>query len=196
MAEIKIEQKKQIWPWLLVGLLIAGLLVYFLANRNDDKNQEAIAITKTNESDLINVQENNSTVAAYVSFIENAEDEMSLDHTYTNEALLRLIDATNAMANEVGYEVRADLDKVKEYAEMITDNPLETTHADYIRKASDILTNVLQNIQRANYPGLTSEVAELRKASESIKSEVLTLDQQDEVKTFFSKAANLLKKMN
>ena len=100
------------------------------------------------------------------------------------------------MAGEVGYDVQADLDKVIEYAEMITNDPFETTHADNIRKAGDVLTNVLQNIQKAEYPGLTNEVAELRNTSESIEPGVLTLDQKDEVKNFFSKAAKLLQKMN
>jgi hypothetical protein len=31
---------------------------------------------------------------------------MSLDHEYTNEALLKLIEATNAMANEVDMTFR------------------------------------------------------------------------------------------
>jgi hypothetical protein len=39
---------------------------------------------------------------------------------------------------------------------------LETTHADNIRKADAILTNVLQNIQKAKYPGLTDEVVALK----------------------------------
>jgi hypothetical protein len=38
----------------------------------------------------------------------------------------------------------------------------ETTHADNIRKADAILTNVLQNIQKAKYPGLTDEVVALK----------------------------------
>jgi hypothetical protein len=38
---------------------------------------------------------------------------MSLDHAYTNEALSKLIEATNAIANEVGYDVQADI--AKEY---------------------------------------------------------------------------------
>lgn len=135
-------------------------------------------------------------VAAYINFAETDKDKMGLDHEYTNEALSKLIEATNAMAGEVGYEVRADLEKVKEYAEMITKDPFETTHADNIREAANILTKVLQNIQKAKYPGLTNEVAELKNASESIKPGVLTLDQRNEVKTFFSKAADLLKKMN
>jgi len=200
MAEIKIEQKKQAWPWMIVGLVIVALLVYFLVFSDDGKNTEAVTeadhITNTSETDLLGVKENNGTVAAYINFAENSKEKMSLDHAYTNEALLKLIDATNAMANEVGYEVRADLEKVKEYANMITIDPFETTHADNIRNAVDILTNVLQNIQKAKYPGLADEVDELKSASESIKPEVLTLDQKDAVKNYFAKASDLLQKMN
>ncbi len=200
MAEIKIEQKKQIWPWLLVGLVIAALLVYFLVFSENDKITEAVTEadynTNTNEPDLIGVNENNATVAAYVNFVENSEEKMGLDHAYTNEALLKLIEATNAIANEVGYEVQADIVMVKEYANMITKDPFETSHADNIRKANDILTNVLQNIQKAKYPGLANEVEELRSASESIKPGVLALEQKDAVKNYFAKASDLLKKMN
>jgi hypothetical protein len=121
---------------------------------------------------------------------------MSLDHAYTNEALLKLVEATNAIANEVEYDVQADLEKVKEYAKMISSDPFETTHADNIRKADDILTQVLQNIQKAKYPGLADEVSVLKNASESIKLGILTLDQKDAVKNYFAKAADLLQKMN
>ncbi len=200
MAEIKIEQKKQVWPWLLVGLVIAALLVYFLVFRDNGKNTEAVIqadyITNTNEADLLGVKETNGTIAAYVNFVENNKEKMSLDHAYTNEALLKLIEATNAMANEVGYDVQADIEKVKEYAIMITKDPFETTHANNIRKADDILTKVLQNIQKAKYPGLADEVEELKSSSASIKPEVLTLDQKDAVKNYFAKAADLLQKMN
>jgi hypothetical protein len=64
MAEIKIEQKKQIWPWIIGWLVIAALLIYFLAFRDNDKNTEAVTeadyITNTNESDLLGVKENNA----------------------------------------------------------------------------------------------------------------------------------------
>ncbi len=200
MAEIKIEQKKQIWPWMIAGLVIVALLVFFLVFRDNGKNIAEVTepgyITNTSEPDLSGVKENNGTIAAYVNFVEDSKGKMGLDHAYTNEALLKLIDATNAKANEVGYEVRADLEKVKEYAKMITIDPYETTHADSIRKAADILTNVLQNMQLAKYPGLTAEVDELKSASASINPEVLTLRQKDAVKNFFAKASDLLQKMN
>jgi len=194
MAEIKIEEKRQLWPWLLIGLVIVALLVYFLVfnDKNTEAETETDFITNTNESGLLGVKENNGTVATYVNFVANSNDKMSLDH----EALLKLIEATDAMANEVGYEVQADIEKVREYAKMIANEPFETTHADNFRKANDILTNVLQNIQEAKYPELTNEVVALKTASESIKMGVLTLDQKEVVKNYFAKAADLLQKMN
>ncbi len=200
MTEIKIEKKKLVWPWILLGLGVIAVLIYFLVFQ--DYNDATTEVPKSsefigaNETNLINVKENNSTVAAYVNFVETGKNSMKLDHAYTNEALLKLIEATDAIAGEVGYDVQADLDKVKEYAEMINNDPFGTTHADNIRKADDVLTNVLQNIQKAKYPGLTNEVTELRNASEAINPHILTLDQKEEVKAFFSKAADLLQKMN
>jgi hypothetical protein len=61
---------------------------------------------------------------------------------------------------------------------------LLTTHADNIRKADAILTNVLQNIQKAKYPGLTDEVVALKSATESIKLGILALEQKDAVKNY------------
>ena len=167
-------------------------LIYFLTFQTS--SEEVKEVTET--TDLISVKENNTIVNAYVSFVEADTNRMTLDHAYTNEALLKLTDATNAMAGEIGYDIKADIEKVKPHAEMITKDPFDTSHANSIREAADILTTVLQNIQKAKYPGLTSEVTELKNASTSINPAVLTLNQRDEVKSFFSKAVMLLKKMN
>jgi len=219
MAEIKIEKKKRVWPWILLALGIIGLLIYFLGF--NDNNEPVNEVSKTSQppvveqtdptdvkenqtpepqaveqTDLISVTENNSKVEAYVNFVEADKLEMDLDHEYTNAALLKLIQGTEAMAEEVDYDIQVALNQVNEYAQMITNDPFETTHANNLRKANDILANALQNIQKAKYPGLSNEVAELKNASESIKPGVLTLEQKDEVKTFFNKAAVLLQKMN
>jgi hypothetical protein len=77
---------------------------------------------------------------------------------------------------------------------MITIDPFDTTHADNIRKAADILTNVLQNIQKANYPSLNNEVEALKGAATSIKPSVLTLDQKDAVKISLQKLQTYFKK--
>ncbi len=202
MAEIKIEQKKQNWPWMIVGLVIAAILVYFIVFRDKSNSipieevNETSFVSQVSESGLLGVKENNSTVAAFVSFVKNDTARMSLDHAYTNEALLKLTAATNAMAGEIGYNVQADLDKVKESANLIDNEPFETSHAKNIRNATDRSTTALQNMQLAKYPELTAEVDELKSASASINPEVLTLEQKDAVKNFFAKASDLLEKMN
>lgn len=201
MAEIKIEKRKHIWLWILAVLVLVALLIYMLAFRDKGDITSAVTdienmMTDTGEPGLSEVMEKNSTVTAYIDFIENSDQKMNLDHAYTNEALLKLIAATDAMANEAGYEVVADLDKVKEYANVITNDPFDTTHADNIRKADDILATVLQNIQKAKYPDLADEAEKVKNAATSINPDVLTLDQKDAVKDFFAKASDLLKKMN
>ena len=153
MAEIKIEQKKQIWPWILVGVVVLAILVYYIGFRDNNDTSEVVTeknyVSGTNDTNLLGVKENNSTVAAFVSFVENDTSRMSLNHAYTNEALLKLTAATNAMADEIGYDIQADLEKVKESAILIDNEPFETSHAKNIRNAADQSTTALQNMQQS-----------------------------------------------
>lgn len=170
-------------PVLFISLLACN-------NKKDEVNETG------KSSDLIDVKENNNTVAEFVRFVESGKNRMELDHAYTNEALNKLVQATNAMANEVDYDVKADMDKVKQYADKITEDPSATTHADNIRKAADVVTGALVKMQKSKFPELSKEAEDLKGASASIKPEVLTLEQKDAVKSYFEKSADLLKKMN
>jgi len=202
MAEIKIEQKKQVWPWLLAGLVVAALVIYFLMFRDNDNVNTIEVVTEenyisdTNETNLLDVKENNSTVAAFVSFVKNDSSRISLEYAYTNEAFLKLTSAINAMAGEIDYDVRTDLDKVKESTLLIVNEPFESSKANNIRNATDKSTTALQNMQLAKYPWLTDEVEELKSASTAINPLSLTLEQKDAVRNYFAKAADLLDKMN
>jgi hypothetical protein len=40
MAEIKIEKKKPMWPWVLVVAIIVGLIIYFLVYNTDQERRE------------------------------------------------------------------------------------------------------------------------------------------------------------
>ncbi len=193
MTEIKIEKKKPIWPWILGVAAIALLLYFLLFNKNKESDQvkdQPVA------SDLINVHENNMTVAAYINFIQSDTNKMGIDHEFASQALLKLSDATQAMAKETGYEVKGDVDSPKAYANQITNDPNATTHAGFIKKAADILAGVLQNLQQQKYPGLANEAATLKSSCDAINPDVLTLDQKDAIKSFFSNAADILQKMN
>lgn len=194
MTEIKIEKEKPVWPWILTGLGILALLIYLLFSYTH--TEESAEIKNTEGTELINVHENNSTVAAFVAFVNNDTNKMGLDHAYSSQAVLKLTGAISAMAGEIGYNVQADVDKAKEYADKITNDRFETTHAENIRKAADILSACLQKMQQAKYPTLAPDAEELKKVSATINPDVLTLDQKSAVKSFFIKAADLLQKMN
>lgn len=192
MAEIKIEKKTPIWPWVLLVLAVIAILVYiFYFNDRKESNDSDVDKTEQTQEPV-----NNSTVTAYVNFINDDPDAMGIDHEYTNEALLKLTNATSAMADEIDYDIQKDIDEVKSYADKITDEPFETTHANSIKKAADILANVLQNIQREAFSGLTSGADEVKSAAAAIETDILTLDQKEDVKNFFRASADLLEQMN
>ena len=188
MAEIKIEKKSLVWPWVLVGLLVIGALIYYFGFRNND--QPEVVQTPSDTTEL-----KSDAVAQYIQFVSEGRT-MGLDHKYTNGALSRLISAISAKAQQTGYDVKADLEKVIEHSDHITKDPFETTHANSIRSAADILANAMQNMQKAKFPNLTSQADEVRSAAMSINPDVLTLDQRDAVKSFFQKSADLLQSMN
>jgi hypothetical protein len=196
MAEIKIEKKKPIWPWVILGLIVLALIIYFTGFYDtDDYEREQITDT-TISADQTQQPINNNTVSEYVTFIQADTSSMGLDHEYTNEALLKLINATEAIADDVDYDVEKDIQTVRDYAQKITQDPFETTHANSIRAAADILATVLQNIQQAEFPNLANQASEVKDAAGSITPEDLTLDQKQDVKSFFNQAASLLEQMN
>lgn len=190
MTEIKIEKKRAIWPLFLILAVVAVVLYFLFWNKKEAAPEEppVAALTGTEEA--------NRTVAAFVSFVNADTNTMGLDHAYAHEALLRLTDATSAVAAQAGSNIQADLDQVKSYAAAITRDPYVTTHADTMRKAADILSGAIQNLQQAKFPALGNEATELRTAAAAINPDVLMLDQKDAVKSFFKKAADLLQKMN
>lgn len=191
MTEIKIEKKKPIWPWilLLLGLLSA---VWFFFFRNDKVDN-----LKTEDTEVVTSNHQKSDVVAeYVTFITTNNEKMSLDHEFTNEALIKLINAVEAKAAEANFDIKADLSKAKMLAEDITKDPMSTTHADKIRDAADLLSTAMQNLQKAKYNELSAESAEVKSAAAAIDPKTLTLDQREAVKSFFRKSADLLSKMN
>jgi hypothetical protein len=192
MTEIRIQKKKSILPYVLVGIAILGAVAYYMYTSNYETTSGNIL----SKNDLINVRENNSQVNAYLAFTLSDSPTMTIDHAYTNEALTKLANATEAMAKEVGFDISTSMDKVKVLAEKITKDPYAVTHSGDIRIAGDMITASLLSIQKAFFPSLTAEVAEVERAVVRINPQILTLDQKDNVNTFFKSAAELLQKMN
>lgn len=184
MAEIKIEKKKPVWPWVLVVAIIA-IVAYLLISGN-----------RGGSSDLTDVNENNSIVSEYVNYVEADNMNMSPGHLYASEAFLKLIDATEAMAREIGYDDVDDLDNARQHAVAIKDNPASTSHADHMKATASDITDVLKGMQKAKYKGLETEIRELENAVDAINPDSLAMDQEQKLNSFFGKAANVLRRMN
>ncbi len=199
MAEIKIEKKKPVWPWILLILGILALL-YFLFTQSDDDDfetddeTEIVADDATDDrgyEDTDVSQIAASEISAYQTYI-NDDAKMGIDHTYSNGALVELIDATEALAESLDVDLNADLDSARSYASTITSDPYEVDHADKIRKSGKTIVDALSTIQKQKYPNLESDVNELRNTIMGIAPEIQTLEQKTAVKDFFQQSADLL----
>ncbi len=199
MAEIKIEKKKTIWPWILLGLLILAAFLYFLFFRNDDNQTETIdnttVVTDTSNMNS-NPQAGTGAVAEYMAFVNADTATMGLDHVFTHNALNKLIAATEATAAKQNFDIKADMDKAREDADKINKDPTDTHHADFIKDATSKISEALQNMQREKFPELSSTSRTVKDASAAISTADLTLDQKQTVKEFFRQAADMLQKMN
>jgi hypothetical protein len=214
MAEIKIEKKKPIWPWIIVGLIILGIILYFLLAGNnddmddmddmDDNRTEQVTDTTYTDAERRGTGAweetsrdtlNDDSVSAYLAHVGDRE-RMGIDHEYTNNALIHLIDAVEAKAAEVNMDINKDLEEMREDAEEITRNPQATNHADKIKETGGKIADVLERIQEENYPNLSGDVDDVRMALQEIDSSTLTLEQKEEINSFFNEAADVLRSMS
>lgn len=201
MAEIKIEKKKPIWPWIL-ALLVIALLVYFLFFKdttvitNETTTERDTIVDRTEMQDDGYIDDNLSDVAAFVAFVKNDDGNMTLTHEYSNNALNKLIDATEEISAKTNFDSKMDLDAARKYADEITKDPTATDHADKIKKSSDMISTVLYNLQASKFPALKSEADKTKKSADAIDVKELALNQKQKIKGFFDDAADLLDKMN
>jgi hypothetical protein len=215
MAEIKIEKKKPIWPWILVILLILAAILFFWFN-NDQSNEAEIVpndtttqMEETNQMEETDVDQDNSNilyngkygknvseqaVANYFKYLDN--EQMGIDHQYTNGALIHLITAVETEAKQLNVTIDANIEKARQNAFEITKDPMSLKHADKIRAAALEITTALKTIQQQKFSSLSSEVDGLKTAAEKINPQTPTLEQKEDAKDFFEKAGRLLQKMN
>lgn len=212
MAEIKIEKKKPVWPWILLGLIILAIILYFVFTDNtddvDDFDDDTEQVTDTTFQDNQMMDRdtigwNNDTIGGVDSqsvsrYIAHVDDttRMGVDHEYTNNALVHLINAVEAKADERNIDLNTDLEEIRTDAQQITQNPQATNHADKIKSAGSKIAEALEKIQQEGYPNLSEEVQEVKTAVQEIESSTLTLEQKDRINSFFKEAADVLRNMS
>ncbi len=214
MAEIKIEKKKPIWPWIILVLVILALL-YFLVFADDDDDNDDMEEVETeqveegtaweDDTDTANWDDSESnwendslstgSVSGYLSYVSD-KSKMGVDHEYTNNALIELMNAVQAKAGEMNYDISADMQQVRQSAQAITKDPTAKTHANTIKEAGTKLADIMEKMQKEKYPDLSQDVQDVKTAANNIKPDVQTLQQKDQINKFFDEAADVLKKMS
>ena len=199
MAEIEIEKKKTVWPWVLLAILIIAAILYFLVFANDDDDLEDVEeVTTTeqvmdetdNDSDTYNDNESMTVVTEYTDYID--DPRMGLDHEYANGALMKLLAATRTIAEQNGVNSEAELTEARTMAEKITEDPMKVTHANKIKNSGEIITRALGTVQEQQFPDLNDKHTAVEDAIAEVNPDEETLNQKEAVKTFFEKAEELL----
>ena len=207
MAEIEIEKKKSIWPWIMVAIIIIAAILYFVFANDDESDEveegatteqviqeEPMETSDTDNSYTDNNNGNNAeAVQEYSNYIDNPN--MGEDHEYTNAALLKLITAVKAVADSANVNVDADLSEAKSKAQKITDDPSASNHANKIKNSGQIIVNALHTIQQQKFPDLQDEYNEVETAIGQIDPTQEVLNEKDAIKGFFDKTEQLLNSM-
>jgi hypothetical protein len=213
MAQIRIEEKKKggsILPWIL-GLLLLALVIWGVAEAfeesdetlteevyEDDADVAPVAAAATVDYDDNYYQEPREE---YMTFTENMEGDMGLGHEFSHKALTRLANAASALAVAKGVESETDANsksqRVKQLADEITKDPMAGDHADKIKMAAMLITEILEDVDEEAYSSVSeNELTKLREEAQAISPETLTLDQKTDVRSFFKQARMVLEKMS
>ena len=190
MAEIKIEKKKPVWPWILLALIVLGLIWYIFMRDDDNRIEDEPVVTEQ----VAEEYDDYSAIALYSDYIADT-DKMGVDHEYSNEALNYLIDAVEEKADMLDVDVKADINEARKNASEITEDPDKLNHANLIKSSGEIIVRALTTLQTAKFPTLTDDVAKVNTAVNEIDASDKTLDQKDKVNNFFKSAESLLLKM-
>ncbi len=208
MAEIKIEKKSTIWPWILLALLIIGLIAFFLLRDNDEAepyadntdNTEEVMANEVNDDATMNddayMNNQYALVSAYTTYVRNDEDKMGLDHDYTHAAFDKLIAAIREVAEENNYDLKVDLESAEQKSDAIKKDPMSLKHANMIKDGFMVIAKAMRNLQQAKFGGLETDIDQLDQLANSVQEDVPTLEQKDNIKSFFNTASDILSDMS
>ncbi|SFF91794.1 MULTISPECIES: hypothetical protein [Salegentibacter] len=210
MAEIKIEKKKPIWPWILLGLIILAVIVYFvIADNGDDdddfneeENTEQVATPMETEeeedTETARWEDDNlsgdESVSKYLTHIGDRE-KMGIDHEYSSEALIYLINALENRSEEANIDTEIEIQELKDDVRDIKEDPQKLTHANTINDVGGKIVDLMEKMQEEKFPDISQDVQEVRTALESIEPSTPTLDQKDAVNSFYKEAGDVVQNM-
>ena len=212
MANIRIEEKKKsgsILPW-IIGLLVLALAVWGITELFDEGDHTELDLVEEGYIDEVDdeVAEVGADIDdaylsdfnAYMDYTTDMEGQMGLDHEFSHKAISLLASAASSVAesrNVMANDAQSKAQRAMQLADDITKDPYATDHADKIRMAALMITDILENVDNESFNGANRmEITKLRKEAQDITAETLTLNQKEDVRSFFATARNVLSRMS
>lgn len=198
MAEIRVEKKKRpVWPWILAILLVAAV-IWIVADDNDyDTGEQVSTVQMDEEADTYENDATEGAAMAYVNFIEQNGDKVTVEHEYSHQALTRLSEALNSVAenNNISLEDKQKIEELRQKADRLMRNTDSEQHANILSDAFSSAAQIMENMQKQQFPDLQDEVNEVKNAANEVKPNVLVTNQKSAVKNFFQKSADAVEAM-
>jgi hypothetical protein len=118
------------------------------------------------------------------------------DHSHTGTGIRNLAAALDGLAEWAHVDARTEVATVQRLADTLWANTASARHADVTRRAFVTLSELMGRVQHQLAPGLTRDVAEVRRAAESIRPGDRLLEQRDRVQEFFERSATVVRQMS
>lgn len=208
MAEIKIEKKKPVWPWILLVLIIIGILVYYFVF-SDQKvvSQDYGGLTpETTIPEVNNSRSYKSETkdSSYFEFNREVEKYLVMIHDkarlgndveFTRAALIQLTNTVQAALEEKIIEIPTD-QKNPESSVQENDSISDSENlADNLKKTGERIASTLESEQQLQFPDLFEEAMEIKNAITEVNPELEISEQKGNIVAFFESSGNFLKKM-
>ncbi|MGO3183173.1 MAG: hypothetical protein ACTIJ9_10105 [Aequorivita sp.] len=221
MAEIKIEKKKPIWPWILIILIILAAIYFFWYYNDTDYNMDENlinndSITQIDETNDYNrndndyndvgsttlysgsygVVKNEQAIADYLNFVDLDKNmDQETNYEYYRSAFFKLITATKREAEIKNVDITDEIAASMKNAEMLTNDQGKSQKADGIKATTENISKALRKIQEHGFKNLLQETNDVKTASDNIDASGTIEEDKEDINSFFDKSAILLQKM-
>jgi hypothetical protein len=212
VAELHIERKERsAWPWILLGLALLGLLLWYFLGRGDADDgvvadTAAGVVTDTSAAPgaapgaMPGTAGDAGAVAAFLAYTDErrSRQDADLTHEYTADGIRRLAAALDVVARQDtvgGAALQPRLDSLRQGADALQRNAESMQHAEQARAAFTSAAGIMAAVQERRFPDLGDEVGQVREAAEAVRPGAPLLEQRAQVQTFFDRAAAALRTM-
>jgi hypothetical protein len=221
MADIRIERKSNNWLWILIGLVILALIIWFFFLRTGNDRAQTSAVpaepaaqappaaptgTEAPPGTAAAAAARPATpqaVTAFLDYSSNTRAAQAADrtHAYTAGGLRALADALAAVsesgaggAGASAHSGLPQLDSIRAQADAMQRDPQSLQHATQARQAFHAVAQAMGALQ-SRFPQSHGEVKAVQDAADGLDAGRPLLEQSAQVEQFFAKAAAALRAM-